>query len=583
MTAERYVEVLQRNTSLGTTMTGSPWPVRVLSNVTVHMVKEAIELPLRERGLNATVEIGNFDSIVADSASIGDAKAVVVMMDAGALVPSFHSRAALMDPAELAAVVESARAQVDLVLHNLRAAPLVVWAGFCALLQSAPGLRPSAFETAVQSLDAHLRAHAGENTVVVSLDRLVAEVGLEQAFDSRFHYASRAPYGWPLLRRFGQRMAPAALSAAGLARKVLVFDCDNTLWKGVLGEDGEDGIRMSDDTREGAPFADVQRIALALRRRGVLLGLCSKNNPGDVDAVLETHPDMQLRDADFAIKRVNWTDKATNLREIAAELNLGLDAIVFVDDSDFELTLVRDQLPQVHVVKVPADAHRYPALMREVESLFFGLSSTAEDSAKTEMYRQEAKRREAAQKHASMDDYLASLGLVVSLRLDDPAQVPRIAQMTQKTNQFNLTTKRYTEPAIRALIEGGRHRIATFRVADRFGDYGVTGLAIVALDPGGRSATLDTLLMSCRVLGRNIERVFFDRLAAILRQSGVEALHAEWVRTSKNALVENLCESLGFSVAGDAPGRKSYSMQLAQHRDADVGYIRVETEGTDGG
>jgi FkbH-like protein len=335
---------------------------------------------------------------------------------------------------------------------------------------------------------------------------------------------------------------------------------------------------MGDDTRDGAPFADAQRAVLELRKRGVLLGLCSKNNAADVDAVLESHPDMLLRDTDFAIKRVNWQDKATNLRSIAEELNIGLDALVFVDDSEFELNLVRDQLPQVQVLQVPRELHRYPALLREAHALFFNLSTSAEDTAKTEMYRQEASRRAAAQKFANLDEYLASLDLRIGIRVGDRAQVPRIAQMTQKTNQFNLTTQRYTEADIARMLDDSASLVASFTVSDRFGDYGVTGLAIVAVGATSGEATLDTLLMSCRVLGRNVERAFFDQLIALLRGRGVHTLNARWLRSAKNALVENLCESLGFTVTQVEADGKRYTLQLSAHQPGAIGHVAVDVK-----
>ena len=206
-------------------------------------------------------------------------------------------------------------------------------------------------------------------------------------------------------------MAPLLYATLGKGRKALVFDCDDTLWKGVLGEDGIDGIQMSPTSAEGAIFREVQTLALALRKQGVLLGLCSKNNPEDVDQVLESHPDMVIRSSDLAVKAVNWSDKAENLLQIARTLNIGLDAIVFVDDSEFEANLIRKSLPEVYVIQVPRRLYDYPATIREAFGLFAKLSRTAEDMNRSRMYLENQERELQRQHFGSVEDYLRSLEL----------------------------------------------------------------------------------------------------------------------------------------------------------------------------
>ena len=332
---------------------------------------------------------------------------------------------------------------------------------------------------------------------------------------------------------------------------------------------------MSAQTRQGRPFAEVQGIAKALGRDGVVLGLCSKNNPQDVDRVLASHGDMTLRDEDLVVKRINWADKITNLRDIADTLNIGLDSLVFVDDSDFEIGLVREKLPEVATLHVPAARYDYPALMRRLRCLFFTLSRSSEDATKTRMYREEAQRQQAAGGFASFEDYLRSLGLALTLHVNDATLVPRVAQLTQKTNQFNLTTRRYTEADIHRFLADGAHLVLAFRVADRFGDYGITGLAIVEHAPGTQRARIDTLLMSCRVLGRNVERALFDRLVADLAARGARVLEAEYVRTPKNAQVEDLFDRFGLRVTETSDQRKRYQLNLADYAPAGIDYIEV--------
>jgi FkbH-like protein len=576
MSELKYAELLQLNRDLGGQLGGPPWRIRVLSNVVVNTLKEGLELALRKRGLNAEVDFGDYDNIVQGSLNTGDARAVIVMMEAANLAPHLQTRAALLADGEIQAIIDRARNEIDLVLANLAQAPLVIWNSFSALLFGESALQAGALDAICTALNSHLRAKARDNLLVADFDHAVAHTGIAHAFDSRYFYASRAPYTQALLFRYAADVAPAILAAAGLAKKVLVFDCDNTLWNGILGEDGESGIRLSDETRDGAPFAEVQRIALALRRRGVLLALCSKNNPDEVDHVLARHPDMVLRDADFAIKKVNWNDKVSNLREIAVELNLGLDSLVFVDDSGFELDFVREQLPGVGLVEVPVDRHRYPGVLREAQNLFFTLGRTTEDAGRTEMYQQEAARKTGAAKFASLEDYLRSLELALTIYVNDPALVPRIAQMTQKTNQFNLTTRRYTETEVRALFDDPRYCVIAFRVKDKFGDYGVTGLAIAARAAEPEIARLDTFLMSCRVLGRGVEKAFFDRLVALLAQRGIKRVDADYLKTAKNAQVESFYDTLGFTRKTADASRTAYTLEVADYRASGINYVGIE-------
>ena len=266
---------------------------------------------------------------------------------------------------------------------------------------------------------------------------------------------------------------------------------------GVLGEDGEENLEMNDLTFKGKSFCEVQNIIKGFQKKGILLALCSKNNADDVDKVLKSHPDMILQNADFVSKKVNWINKATNLKQMSLELNLGLESFVFVDDSEFEIGLIRKELPQVQAVLVPKEVSGYPAMIRGLEKDFFYPSATEEDIKKTVMY-QEENRVETSQNFSSIDDYLASLGLVLTVSFNKEVSTARASQMTQKTNQFNLRTVRYSEAEINEFITNDNYLVSCFSLADNFGDYGVTGLAVVKIDKD--FAFFDTFLMSCRLL-----------------------------------------------------------------------------------
>ncbi|MEO9149952.1 MAG: HAD-IIIC family phosphatase, partial [Burkholderiaceae bacterium] len=297
----------------------------------------------------------------------------------------------------------------------------------------------------------------------------------------------------------------------------------------------------------GNAYVDFQRRLLGLQQRGFILVLCSKNNAADVDEVLDRHPHQVLRQQHFAAKRVNWEPKPDNLAALAAELNLGLDSFVFVDDSDYECEAVRRQCPQIEVIQVPARAVDVPTCLDRVARLEV-LSLTAEDRAKTALYAQERKRREASAgvpTGGDLSDYLASLGMKMRVALNPVGQLTRLAQLTQKTNQFNLTTRRYDEQRMGGMLQADDWLVASFSLADAFGDSGVVGLALFRL-AGDERAELDTFLMSCRVIGRRAEAAFLQALLRHLEGLGVRQIAAEFLPTAKNGLAQEFLTEQGF-------------------------------------
>jgi FkbH-like protein len=365
------------------------------------------------------------------------------------------------------------------------------------------------------------------------------------------------------------------MSVNGKTKKALIFDCDNTLWKGILGEDGFNNIEMSAMTKDGVVFSEIQAMALALNRQGILIGLCSKNNPRDVDEVIKSHPDMQLREKHITINKSNWSDKVSNLKEIAQELNIGLDSLVFVDDSSFEVNLIREHLPEITVLQVPERLYVYPKMLRENFGLFYNLSFTAEDRKKIDMYRQQVKRETVKKKFTDIEDYLASLELKITIHLDDESIVPRMSQMSQKTNQFNLTTKRYTEDNIKNFIENDASKAFTFSVTDKFGDSGVTGLCIINIDDDSKAADIDTLMMSCRIIGRNLEYAFIDYIIDVLKENKINNVKAKYIRTQKNEQVKEFYDNCSFSLIESTDTVRNYTLDISNYEPKQLNYIEV--------
>jgi FkbH-like protein len=388
------------------------------------------------------------------------------------------------------------------------------------------------------------------SSLLLDLDEVLLEVGRGDFFDRRFWYSARFPFASGGAWEFSRRLVALGVALVRPKAKVLVLDADNTLWGGVIGEDGIDGIKLGPDY-PGNVFVDFQRRILDLQQRGFILAMCSKNNAADVDQVLKEHPHQLLRNEHFAARRVNWVPKAENLASLAKELNLGLDSFIFVDDSDHECAAVRHALPQVEVVQVPSRSTEIATCLDQVARLEV-LSLTREDLAKTEMYAQDRRRRELMEdgNGVAAGDYLSRLGMKMSVRIDAASNVPRLAQLTQKTNQFNLTTRRYDEAQMAAFVRDDNWWVADFSLTDVFGDAGIVGLALLQRH-SPQTARIDNFLMSCRVIGREAEGAFLHTLLRRLAESGVQVVTAEYLPTAKNDLVKNFLPEQGFESLGE--------------------------------
>jgi len=399
-------------------------------------------------------------------------------------------------------------------------------------------------------IKAELASNLRDNFSGVSyldMDQLMMQIGHDNFFDMRLWYSSTFPFTPDGAFAISNAVTTLAAAIHLTRAKVVVLDADNTLWGGVIGEDGINGIALGQDY-PGKVYVDFQKRILSLQQRGFILALCSKNNPDEVSEVLRRHPHQLLKDEHFAAQRINWLPKPENLKSIAQELNLGLESFIFVDDSDHECSAVRYDLPEVEVIQVPSRLAEIPACLDALARLEIA-SLTREDLEKTAMYAQERLRRSQREKLAetggSIGNYLKSLNMKMSVGLDDLSLVTRLAQLTQKTNQFNLTTRRYNEKDIAAKINDANTSVFHFSLADNFGDSGIVGMAIVEHD-SGNGALLDTFLMSCRVIGRMAEQAFLNTILRYLKSRGVEELSADYILTRKNILVETFLPDNGF-------------------------------------
>jgi FkbH-like protein len=406
-------------------------------------------------------------------------------------------------------------------------------------------------------------------SLFLDLDDVLQQIGRASFFDYRFWYSARFPFTAEAAREIARRIVGLGAVIKLPKAKVIVLDADNTLWGGIIGEDGINGIALGPDY-PGNAFRDFQRRLLDYQQRGFILALCSKNNPADVDQVFKEHPHQILRDEHFAARRVNWLSKPDNLVSLAEELNLGLDSFVFLDDSDHECAAVRHRLPQVEVVQTPARPVDVPTCLEHVARLEV-LSLTAEDLAKTELYAQERRRREfsqtAVQSSGDLRDYLASLKMKMKVGFNPSAHLARLSQLTQKTNQFNLTTRRYNEHQMQEFIVDAEWLVADFSLADVFGDSGIVGLALFHIVTP-QQAELDTFLMSCRVIGREAEAAFLHALLRRLAAQGVNEVVATYSPTPKNDLIKSFLPDQGFEQCAEGRYRRDLCKEPPQPESA---------------
>ena len=394
------------------------------------------------------------------------------------------------------------------------------------------------------------------NVKVVDFGEFLRRYPSSELMDWKFYFISQMGISPKLTKDFQAWWQQKMDSIALKRKKCIVLDLDNTLWGGVLGEDGISGIKIGGDY-PGKAFLFFQESLLELSKTGVILTVCSKNTEQDVLEVWEKNPFMVLRKEHFAAWRINWKDKATNILDLAEELNIGMDSMVFVDDSPTERELIRQVLPMVEVPDFPVQPYKLPVFFKQlVETYFKVYSVTGEDAGKTAQYHANALRIQNQRKFVSHAEFVNSLGIQITIEEANEFNIPRIAQMTQKTNQFNLTTRRYTDADVRRFLEMG-WRVWCLSVADRFGNQGITGCVMV------EECRIDTLLLSCRILGLGIEFAFVKTVLRLLKEAGYDKLKAEYVPTTKNAQVSDFYDRCGFSLISENNGTKQYDVSLA--------------------
>jgi FkbH-like protein len=400
----------------------------------------------------------------------------------------------------------------------------------------------------VDQFNRRLAGEIGAGNIVFDVHHIASEIGYSNWHAPGMWYLAKIGFAPQAAPYYAHRLAALIAAARGRSKRALVLDLDNTLWGGVVGDDGVSGLKIGQGSAAGEAFLDIQNFALLLKSRGIVLAACSKNDDAIARQPFDEHAGMALSLDDFAVFRANWEDKASNIAHIANLLDLGLESLVFLDDNSAEREIVRRTLPDVSVPELGSDPAEFPRVVAAA-GYFETITYSAEDSHRVRMYAENAERARAMETVADMESYLASLNMRLKLRPFDAAGRARIVQLINKSNQFNLTTHRYSEPEIASLEDDTQILTLQASLRDSFGDNGM--ISVVICRPSGADWEIDTWLMSCRVLKRRVEEQILQHLLKKAHDAGVSRLIGVYRPTPRNGLVADHYRNLGFEKQAD--------------------------------
>ncbi len=407
----------------------------------------------------------------------------------------------------------------------------------------------STFTFQIRKLNYLLEDAQKKSSNVFPVDNLAVQIDLGRNgyFDSRLYYSSKMPVAISALPYVAKAVIDVVKAISGKIKKCLVLDLDNTLWGGVIGDDGLAGIEIG-DLGKGHVYTNLQLWLKQLKEYGIILCVCSKNEESNAKEPFVKHDEMILRLDDISVFVANWHDKASNIKVIQETLNIGMDSIVFIDDNPFERNLVREIIPQIEVPELPEDPAAWLSFLQNRN--YFDTASYTAGSDRTKLYQAEYERKKLSQSYESIDEYLQSLEMVGEAKDFEPMQYPRIAQLTQRSNQFNLRTIRYTESDIERIATSDSYLTIYYTLRDKFGDHGLVSVVIME-KKSSEEVFVDTWLMSCRVLKRGMEEFVVNGLVKKAAESGFRTVTAEYIPTAKNAMVKDIYDRMGFTKISD--------------------------------
>ena len=405
------------------------------------------------------------------------------------------------------------------------------------------------FHEMIEELNRSLRniSKTHSSVYVYDFNHFVSKYGEKNIFDYRQFHVGDIQIALNFIPSFAYELMSYIKPITGTNKKCIVLDLDNTLWGGIIGEDGFDGIELGHSSN-GKAFVDFQKELLSLWNHGIILAINSKNNFDDAMKVINEHPNMILRKKNFASIQINWDDKAQNLKQIAEEINIGLNSIAFFDDDKINRERIKQEFPEVLTIEVPDDPSQFSLILKNLND-FNVLQRTDEDIKRGQMYAQQRERKELEKSISNLDDFLEQLDIKVKMKNSNEFLIPRISQLTLKTNQFNLTTRRYQEEEIRNFTNDHKFIVGCAQVLDKFGDNGITGVYII--NKQDKIWSIDTFLLSCRIMGRGVENGILSQILIDAKHNGVEEIRANFIPTQKNKPAENFLPDFGFQKEGD--------------------------------
>ena len=545
--------------------------IGIAASFTAHNLTQFVGAALVTAGFRPQIEIGPYNQLF--QVCLDPRSHFGVRCDA--IVPLWRIEDLLLD--EINGVLgndKDARQQAANKLDALSTAIANLRSSFAGMIVVAVPPLPAGLPVGALSLDNPARLGSFHRAVVnqflehmnkiehirlLDLDAVQREIGSAASFNSRQWYLYRQPFSDRFLHCAGTQLARIVLAARRSAKKCVVVDCDNTLWGGIVGEDGLDGIELGGEY-PGSAFCDFQRLLLYWRKQGIFISLLSKNNEADVWEVFDGHRGMVLNRRDISAWQINWLPKAENIALIAKTLNIGLDSLVFIDDNPMEIAYMRQAQPEVTSILLPEDPAEIISAL-QATTVFDQLDTTGEDLARIDMMRAEMDRDELSVR-MTKDEFLQALELEIEFSPATPDDFSRVTQLINKTNQFNLTTIRRTLEEIRTLANATNHRMYSLRVSDKFGDYGLTGVVIIDISQDRRVWTINSLLLSCRILGRGIEASLLAALASDARAEGAMEFIGTYIPTRKNALCASCSQTTASGRTAITGGLRSQRPRL---------------------
>ena len=380
------------------------------------------------------------------------------------------------------------------------------------------------------------------STYINDFNQFVSKYGEKNIFDYRQFHVGDIQISFNFIPTFGNELMGYIKPLSGKNKKCIILDLDNTLWGGVIGEDGFDGIELG-HTSNGNAFVEFQKELLSLWNQGIILAVNSKNNFDDAMKVIREHPEMILREENFASIQINWNDKAQNIKQISDEINIGLNSFVFFDDDKINQERIHQEFPEILTIDLPKDPSQYAPILKDLND-FNVLQRTQEDAKRGEMYTQQKERKKLENSVSDLNEFLKQLDITVKIKKSNKFLIPRISQLTLKTNQFNLTTKRYQEEDIENLSNNTNYEVGCAQVIDKFGDNGITGAFIVKKNE--KVWFIDTFLLSCRIMGRGVENAILSEILKQAKNNDIDEIKAEFIPTEKNQPAENFLANYGF-------------------------------------